>query len=51
MNRRTFLTRTGIATVAALLAGKVVLKPEVVSAKASRDDNREDVGSAHFGRC
>lgn len=35
MDRRTFFARTGIATVAALLAGKVVLKPEVVSAKAS----------------
>lgn len=35
MNRRTFLARTGIATVAALLAGKIVLKPEVVPSGGS----------------
>ena len=35
MNRRTFLARTGIATVIALLAGKVVLKTEVPAVDAS----------------
>ena len=34
-SRREFLAKTGIATVVALLAGKVVLKPEVPAANAS----------------